>query len=108
MKSELRSSVPPPSAQFVFLFVRRVTAGRRGNRRSAAGGGRSEPVSRTCPDWRPRQWTGIGWHDGGQPPPLRKFTRGAVAIGRGDEGIAPYESITGGAVGRAGVGMGPY
>ena len=41
-------------------------AGRRGNRRSAAGGGRSEPVSRKCPDWRPRQWTGIGWHDGGQ------------------------------------------
>ena len=30
--------------------------GRRGNRRSAAGGGRSEPVSRKCPDWRPRQW----------------------------------------------------
>ena len=45
-----------------------VQAGRRGNRRSAAGGGRSEPVSRKCPDWRPRQWTGIGWHDGGQSP----------------------------------------
>ena len=44
--------------------------GRRGNRRSAAGGGRSEPVSRKCPDWRPRQWTGIGWHDGEQSPPL--------------------------------------
>ena len=43
--------------------------GRRGNRRSAAGGGRSEPVSRKCPDWRPRQWMGIGWHDGGQSPP---------------------------------------
>ena len=45
-----------------------MQAGRRGNRRSAAGGGRSEPVSRKCPDWRPRQWTGIGWHDGGQSP----------------------------------------
>ena len=50
------------------LRVRRVSAGRRGNRRSAAGGGRSEPVSRKCPDWRPRQWSGIGWHDGGQSP----------------------------------------
>ena len=46
-----------------------MRAGRRGNRRSAAGGGRSEPISRKCPDWRPRQWTGIGWHDGGQSPP---------------------------------------
>ena len=45
-----------------------MRAGRRGNRRSAAGGGRSEPISRKCPDWRPRQWTGIGWHDGGQSP----------------------------------------
>ena len=44
-------------------------AGRRGNRRSAAGGGRSEAVSRKCPDWRPRQWVEIGWHDGGQSPP---------------------------------------
>ena len=49
-----------------------MRAGRRGNRRSAAGGGRSEPVSRKCPDWRPRQWTGIGWHDGGQSPPPTK------------------------------------
>ena len=43
--------------------------GRRGNRRSAASGGRSELISRKCPDWRPQQWPGIGWHDGGQPPP---------------------------------------
>ena len=44
-------------------------AGRRGNQRSAASGGRSELISRKCPDWRTRQWPGIGWHDGGQPPP---------------------------------------
>ena len=43
--------------------------GGRGNRRSAAGGGCSEPVSRKCPDWRTRQWPGIGWHDGGQENP---------------------------------------
>ena len=43
--------------------------GRRGNRRSAASGGRSELISRKCPDWRPQQWPGIGWLDGGQPPP---------------------------------------
>ena len=28
----------------------------RGNRRSAAGGGCSEPVSRKCLDWRTRRW----------------------------------------------------
>ena len=47
--------------------------GRRGNRRSAASGRRSEAVSRKCPDWRTRQWPGIGWHDGGQPPAPTKF-----------------------------------
>ena len=41
----------------------------RGNRRSAASGGRSEAISRKCPDWRPRQWPGIGWHNGGQESP---------------------------------------
>ena len=41
----------------------------RGNRRSAAGGGRSEAISRKCPDWRPRQWPGIGWHNGGKESP---------------------------------------
>ena len=41
----------------------------RGNRRSAAGGGCSEPVSRKCPDWRTRQWPSVGWHDGGQENP---------------------------------------
>ena len=46
-----------------------VLTGRRGNRRSAASGRGSEPVSRKCPDWRPRQWPGIGWHDGGQENP---------------------------------------
>ena len=38
---------------------------KRGNRRSAACGRISEAISRKCPDWRPRQWPGIGWHDGG-------------------------------------------
>ena len=61
--------------------VRCMSAGRRGNRRSAAGGGRSEPVSRKCPDWRPRQWAGIGWHDGGQsPPPTRDRKCGARGV----------------------------
>ena len=45
-----------------------LRTGRRGNRRSAASGGRSEPISRKCPDWRVRQWPSVGWHDGGQPP----------------------------------------
>ena len=40
--------------------------GGRGSRRSAASGGCSEAISRKCPDWRPQQWPGIGWHDGGQ------------------------------------------
>ena len=45
----------------------------RGNRRSAASGGCSEAISRKCPDWRPQQWPGIGWHDGGQenPAPMK-------------------------------------
>ena len=38
---------------------------KRGNRRSAACGRISEAISRKCPDWRARQWPGIGWHDGG-------------------------------------------
>ena len=41
---------------------------KRGNRRSAACGRISEAISRKCPDWRPRQWPGIGWHDGGPEP----------------------------------------
>ena len=44
---------------------RRPRRMKRGNRRSAASGGRSEVISRKCPDWRSRQWPGIGWHDGG-------------------------------------------
>ncbi len=47
----------------------------RGNRRSAASGGRSEAISRKCPDWRPRQWPGIGWHDGGQGGAKRRKGR---------------------------------
>ena len=46
------------------LHVQSSAHGRRGNRRRAAGGGRSEAISRKCPDWRPRQRPGIGWHDG--------------------------------------------
>ena len=60
----------------------------RGNRRSAAGGGCSEPVSRKCPDWRTRQWPGIGWHDGGKRiPPLRK--RNKRCNGRATARVAP-------------------
>ncbi len=54
-------------------YKRCSKTGRRGNRRSAAGGRRSEAVSRKCPDWWTRQWPGIGWHDGGQPPAPTKF-----------------------------------
>ena len=54
-------------------YKRYSKTGRRGNRRSAASGRRSEAVSRKCPDWRTRQWPGIGWHDGGQPPSPTKF-----------------------------------
>ena len=59
-------------------YKRYGKTGRRGNRRSAASGGRSELISRKCPDWRPQQWPGIGWHDGGQPPPPTGGARGAV------------------------------
>ena len=50
---------------------------RRGNCRRAAGGGRSEAISRKCPDWRARQCHPVGWHDGGQDmgPALRDFCR---------------------------------
>ena len=68
-----------PRNDRVFAGCGACRAGRRGNRRSAAGGGRSEPVSRKCPDWRPRQWAGIGWHDGGQsPPPTDAWQNGAM------------------------------
>ena len=56
----------------------------RGNRRSAASGGGSEPVSRKCPDWRARQYPSVGWHDGGQENP------------------APTDSLVAGTVGRCG------
>ena len=52
----------------------------RGNRRSAASGGCSEPVSRKRPDWRTRQRPSVGWHDGGQEDPAR-VTRSAVQRG---------------------------
>ena len=77
----------------------------RGNRRSAAGGGCSEPVSRKCPDWRTRQWPGIGWHDGGQENPAptdmlqgvrwagrckHRPLRRACATGRRGTWVPPY------------------
>ena len=64
----------------------------RGNRRSAAGGGCSEPVSRKCPDWRTRQWPGIGWHDGGQENPAPTEAQQEVQWA-GDRKGRPYESV---------------
>ena len=52
-----------------FVGATLAVARGRGNHRSAAGGGRREAISRKCPDWRPRQWPGIGWHNGGQESP---------------------------------------
>ena len=77
----------------------------RGNRRSAAGGGCSEPVSRKCPDWRTRQWPGIGWHDGGQENPAPTEAQQEVQWA-GDHKGRPYESVARGAtsIGRADVG----
>ena len=75
----------------------------RGNRRSAAGGRRSEAVSRKCPDWRPQQWPGIGWHDGGQENPAPTEAQQEVQWA-GDRKGRPYESVTRGAVRRADVG----
>ena len=68
----------------------------RGNRRSAAGGGCSEPVSRKCPDWRTRQWPGIGWHDGGQENPAPTEAQQEVQWA-GDRKGRPYESVARGA-----------
>ena len=70
-----------PPYGVVEVRCRRVVGG---NRRSAAGGGRSEPVSRKCPDWRPRQWTGIGWHDGGQSPTPTDAWQGNAVRGSTD------------------------
>ena len=77
----------------------------RGNRRSAAGGGCSEPVSRKCPDWRTRQWPGIGWHDGGQENPAPTEAQQEVQWA-GDRKGRPYESGTRSvtSIGRADVG----
>ncbi len=69
----------------------------RGNRRSAAGGGCSEPVSRKCPDWRTRQWPGIGWHDGGQENPAPTEAQQEVQWA-GDRKGRPYESVAKGAM----------
>ena len=56
--------------------VMRPGAGRRGNRRSAASGGRSKAISRKCPDWQARQRLSVGWHNGGQPPaPTEGYNR---------------------------------
>ena len=65
----------------------------RGNRRSAAGGRRSEAVSRKCPDWRTRQWPGIGWHDGGQENPAPTEAQQEVQWA-GDRKGRPYGGFT--------------
>ncbi len=79
-------------------YKRRGRTGRRGNRRSAASGGRSELISRKCPDWRVRQWPSVGWHDGGQPPP----PTGGLQVGRrsGRPQGSPLRDVTWGAVER--------
>ena len=64
----------------------------RGNRRGAAGGGRSEAVSRKCPDWRPRQWAGIGWHDGGQES-RRPYAWAGCAAQTGRRGRRPLHNF---------------
>ncbi len=59
-----------------------------GGELSAASGRSSELISRKCPDWRPQQWPGIGWHDGGQPPAP---TGGLQEVcGAGDREGRPY------------------
>ena len=68
----------------------------RGNRRSAASGGCSEPVSRKCLDWRTRQWPSVGWHDGGQEDPAPTEAQQEVQWA-GDRKGRPYESVTRGA-----------
>ena len=45
-----------------------------GSESSAAGGGRSESISRKCPDWRARQCRGIGRHDGVTPAAQQDFS----------------------------------
>ena len=65
-----------------------------GSESSAASGGCSEAISRKCPDWRPKQWPGIGWHDGGQENPAP--TEGYKGCGRrADVGIGPYGGYKG-------------
>ena len=67
----------------------------RGNRRSAAGGGCSEAISRKCPDWRPQQWPGIGWHDGGQENPAPMKLQGVrCKSGRVVREADPYGGVT--------------
>ena len=79
----------------------------RGNRRSAAGGRRSEAVSRKCPDWRTRQWPSVGWHDGGQKNPApTEFYKKCLAVG--DRKGRPYGGVTRSAVRWADVSIGPY
>ena len=52
-KSPLQKNDHPKGGRFFW-------SGRRGKRRSAACGGRSEAVSRKCPDCQPRQRLGAG------------------------------------------------
>ena len=62
----------------------------RGNRRSAASGGGSKPVSRKCPDWRVRQCPSVGRHNGGQESPAP--TRHQEPTAPGGQGRPPLRS----------------
>ena len=54
------AKVPLQKRRDTHSCVSSFWSGRRGKRRSAACGGRSEAVSRKCPDCRPRQRLGVG------------------------------------------------
>ena len=68
-----------------------------GSESSTAGGGCSEAISRKCPDWRPKQWPEIGWHDGGQenPAPTEAYFAvrrgGALPLPQATARVAPTE-----------------
>ena len=63
----------------------------RGNRRSAAGGGRSEAISRKCPVCRPRQRARDGRHDGERRMAKKKAPSSQmVPFGAGDEARTRY------------------
>ena len=82
----LRNPIGKPSVGATLAVARG-----RGNRRSAASGGGSEPVSRKCPDWRVRQCPSVGWHDGGQESPAPTHHQEPTAPGgQGRPPLQPY------------------